>query len=269
MLPIVISRKDAKAAGIAHFFTAIPCKHGHVEMWQVRPADRGGRCLGCLRKSVARHKAESPAHIDRRARWAAKILERERRKALGKEERLGMVALERARLAKANRQRIRTARIRDAEGYHTVTDIEALRMKQANLCANPYCAVDITASFQVDHTIPIARNGSNWPANLQLLCQPCNTSKGALDNDFWLAKQSRIRGFEPVEPLDFVQGEVFQEEAAHDLAPDDLLIHQGKAAINPGVKGLLAPGRPPCWQKVLQQHAADWVVRPLMVLGLG
>lgn len=31
----------------------------------------------------------------------------------------------------------------------------------------------------VDHVIPLARGGSNWPANLRPACGPCNSAKGA------------------------------------------------------------------------------------------
>jgi len=33
----------------------------------------------------------------------------------------------------------------------------------------------------VDHIVPRARGGQNEPTNLQLLCEPCNASKGAKD----------------------------------------------------------------------------------------
>jgi 5-methylcytosine-specific restriction endonuclease McrA len=33
----------------------------------------------------------------------------------------------------------------------------------------------------IDHIQPVARAGTNDRSNLQLLCQPCNSSKGARD----------------------------------------------------------------------------------------
>lgn len=41
--PALISRVDAKAAGITHYFTGVPCVHGHVEKRSVRHCN----CLGC------------------------------------------------------------------------------------------------------------------------------------------------------------------------------------------------------------------------------
>jgi len=32
--------------------------------------------------------------------------------------------------------------------------------------------------LEIDHILPIARGGTNNPANLQVLCRPCNRSKG-------------------------------------------------------------------------------------------
>lgn len=39
------------------------------------------------------------------------------------------------------------------------------------LCDGPYEAID--------HVIPLARGGSNWPANLRPICGSCNSKKGA------------------------------------------------------------------------------------------
>ena len=37
------------------------------------------------------------------------------------------------------------------------------------------CGTEATA---IDHVKPIARGGSNWPANLRPACTPCNSRKG-------------------------------------------------------------------------------------------
>ncbi len=36
-----------------------------------------------------------------------------------------------------------------------------------------------TTMLEIDHILPIARRGTNDPANLQVLCRPCNRKKWA------------------------------------------------------------------------------------------
>ena len=52
------------------------------------------------------------------------------------------------------------------------------------------CGDDAT---EMDHVIPIARGGSNWPANLRPACRSCNSQKGAkslADYDHWMDSSS-------------------------------------------------------------------------------
>jgi len=76
--------------------------------------------------------------------------------------------------------RNRKARMRGAEGKHTAADIERLWLVQRSRCA---CCKSKLAkgSAHVDHIVALANGGSNNPANLQLLCRSCNSSKGAKD----------------------------------------------------------------------------------------
>lgn len=76
------------------------------------------------------------------------------------------------RLAIAHRRR---ARKRAVGGTFTRVDILDLYKRQGGRCV--YCSVDLQHRYEVDHIIPVARGGSNWPSNLQLLCRPCNRSK--------------------------------------------------------------------------------------------
>lgn len=80
---------------------------------------------------------------------------------------------------KASRQN-RRARIKSAEGTHTGADIHQLQVVQKMKCA--CCRVSLKDSgYHIDHIQPLASGGGNDRANLQLLCPPCNLSKGARD----------------------------------------------------------------------------------------
>ena len=92
---------------------------------------------------------------------------------------------------RAAHKRNRKAKVRNAEGGHNGSDILSIFNGQRGLCAN--CKTKLLKSgakkYHVDHIMPIALGGSNWPENLQCLCPSCNLSKGAKHPDEW-AKQN-------------------------------------------------------------------------------
>ncbi|MDE2801491.1 MAG: HNH endonuclease signature motif containing protein [Chloroflexota bacterium] len=61
---------------------------------------------------------------------------------------------------------------------------ELLHPKQGGKCM--YCGHKLRlGDGQVDHKMPFSRGGKETPANMQLLCAPCNTRKGDLsDGEF-------------------------------------------------------------------------------------
>lgn len=75
------------------------------------------------------------------------------------------------------RDRNRRARKRNADGTHTVSDINELMMLQRGKCA--CCRTNIKDGHHVDHVMPLATGGSNDKLNLQLLCPTCNLQKSA------------------------------------------------------------------------------------------
>lgn len=76
--------------------------------------------------------------------------------------------------------RRRRARKRAADGTHSAEEALAILSRQKHRCA--YCRARLTErSRQLDHIIPLARGGADWPSNLQWLCGPCNREKSALD----------------------------------------------------------------------------------------
>lgn len=76
---------------------------------------------------------------------------------------------------------MRRTRERGNGGSFTVADIEALHAKQNGACA----VCPAINGLEIDHILPVILGGSSDPSNLQLLCQPCNRSKGATHPDEW------------------------------------------------------------------------------------
>lgn len=79
------------------------------------------------------------------------------------------------KLQKANRR----AKLREADGTHTIADLRRIRRAQKGRCA--YCKKTLGRRAHVDHITPLSAGGSNAASNLQWLCEPCNLSKGAKD----------------------------------------------------------------------------------------
>lgn len=75
------------------------------------------------------------------------------------------------------KNRKRKALRRNAVGEHTAEDIQQMYEDQGGLCA--YCEIPLLGSYEVDHMVPLSRNGTNGVENLALACMPCNRSKGA------------------------------------------------------------------------------------------
>jgi DNA polymerase III gamma/tau subunit len=75
----------------------------------------------------------------------------------------------------------RRARKMGAEGFYTAEDIAKLRKRQKDRCAHPWCRAKLYGAGHRDHIIALARGGTNWPRNIQLLCGPCNCKKHAKD----------------------------------------------------------------------------------------
>jgi len=212
----IISKAEARERGLTHYFTGKPCKHGHVaKRWAnssacvacdqsrdpVRkregarrryhqdPAKKAsiyawrGSNPEAFKASLKRYQAK---HRDRIAVQRAEhyranreeILRRDREyREANREQRREMTKRwrrenpEKARVASRNKKAVRRA----AEGRHTASDIDAIRTAQKGRCA--YCRTSLKTGEHVDHIIALAKGGTNWPSNLQLLCPPCNMAK--------------------------------------------------------------------------------------------
>ncbi len=97
-------------------------------------------------------------------------------------------------VANANRlyQTVRRARMHGAAGTFTEQEIEALYEKQDGRCAA--CKTPVAfRHIHRDHVVPLALGGSNDISNIQVLCGPCNRSKGARDPISWSARNGPAR----------------------------------------------------------------------------
>lgn len=62
-----------------------------------------------------------------------------------------------------------------ADGYCSESDAEKIRISQEDRCA--YCHVELNRGGELDHKIPVSRNGNNWPTNMAWACLTCNRDK--------------------------------------------------------------------------------------------
>jgi 5-methylcytosine-specific restriction endonuclease McrA len=202
--PKIMTRAEAKTAGLKRYFTGAPCKRGHVAERLVSNGgcfvchtDGAGRLAATARWRVAnrdevkaynaKYNAENKEVLkEKRAVYDA--AHRKKRRAACKAWREATPEYQKERLAAwqaANPERVRahtrnrSALKRNAEGRHTAEDIQRIYKAQGGRCV--CCKTKVGDKYHVDHIQPLSKGGSNWPANLQILCGPCNIRK--LDKD--------------------------------------------------------------------------------------
>lgn len=197
----MMTRKEAKAAGLKRYLTGEPCVHGHIAERRVTD----GCCVECSkvkRTKIADSQREYMARYREDRIDAIRAYDRQRyaedaeakrewhrnHYAANIEAKRGKAARWRRANPDAKRasNRGRKALHRNAVGSHTATDIAALRIAQGNCCG--ICGADLSiAGEHVDHMTPLSRGGSNDPSNLMVLCPPCNLRKNDKTLDEYLA----------------------------------------------------------------------------------
>jgi len=186
MAPTSIARDHARANGFPRYFTGKPCKHGHV----VERITANGTCVTCYNATLERYRRENPDHIretDRLHRRANVEQHRKENREYRLRYRDELLEKDRARTKRPDRQEVlqkcrrnRKARVRGAEGSHTVAQLNELFDKQKRRC--PYCRVKLTLKNRhLDHIEPVSRGGSNDISNCQWTCDTCNLRKHAKD----------------------------------------------------------------------------------------
>lgn len=217
--PWPTARKCAKRLGTKTYFTGKSCKNGHTSFrftssghcsvcdkaWDESRAGAPGRAeakAASSRNSARRRRETDPAFVekwreyDRIRRLDPAVGERSR--LLIREKRKDPAYREREREYKRNhpeqvaaQNHRRRARLREAEGSHSPSDILRIYMLQGRKCAS--CAVRVSkTTWHVDHIYPLSKGGSNWPSNIQILCAACNQEKHALHPIDFARRKGRL-----------------------------------------------------------------------------
>lgn len=88
-----------------------------------------------------------------------------------------------------NHVRNRRAKLRDG-GVLSRGIEKKLMLLQRGQCAVCHCG--IRDEFQLDHIVPVSRGGPNIDSNVQLLCPPCNRSKGDKTSEEFMQKRGLL-----------------------------------------------------------------------------
>jgi 5-methylcytosine-specific restriction endonuclease McrA len=192
----IITRAEARDAGLTYYFTGTPCKRGHLSKRHIL----SGSCVACatervkaLSKDLAyvekrrkRMRAYNKANPDKTRSYSSKWRARNPdhqvlyQEANQERHRARTAAWVRANPDKhAAHGRNRHAKKKAAEGSHTSEDIQRIYQAQYGKCA--CCKTKVGKKYHVDHIQPLAKGGSNAPRNLQILCGPCNIRKNDKD----------------------------------------------------------------------------------------
>lgn len=205
----IVTRKQARELGLKRYFTGKICPLGHSDERQVV----NGTCLECLRiKSRIRR-----PDYQKKNRKRITDMERERCriKAINdpewvrhrKEYMLAWRAnpenkkreKESATLYKKNHrseyvsfENNRRTRKTSNGGTFTAKDINTINKMQKYTCAGYDCGKPTKEKYHIDHIVPVSKGGSNWPKNLQILCQTYNVKKNSKDPIVWAQENGRL-----------------------------------------------------------------------------
>ena len=147
----IVTREAAASAGLIRYFLGSPCRNGHLEERYVH----NGGCVQCGRDRKAKREKLYPE------RFRAK----RKRKPSTPE----------ARAKRAEYKRARNIRLRGNGVIITPDELFCLRARYGKRCA----ICQDKGALTIDHIIPLKAGGRHEARNIQFLCHPCNSSKGA------------------------------------------------------------------------------------------
>jgi len=205
----IVTRAEAKAAGLKRYFTGKPCKRGHISEYYTGIC----QCIACSRAQTYEWAAANPDRWDEsRQQWrdgnrarikqqsitwikehpgqrcATLKLWRDANKEKHSEQRKSR------RKAKPHVYRAiaenRRARKMAAGGSYTSEQIERMFLSQRGKCVG--CGASIKRYFEADHIVPLTRGGPNDISNIQLLCMPCNRRKHTKPPEVWARLLGRL-----------------------------------------------------------------------------
>lgn len=210
----VVTRDEAKAAGLTRYFTGAPCPKGHIsERWVASYSCDACQRIDLLSRYTANLNGRRDSQIATAKAFRDANLEyvRERNRAWSRESyesrkpymaawvaanvekvresrRARFAAMsEEQREAKRVHVRNRRARKRGNGGKHTAAQIRDLLVRQRHKC--PFCSANLRRGYHADHIMPLSLGGSNDISNIQLLCPTCNDSKGYSHPIAWAQKK--------------------------------------------------------------------------------
>lgn len=172
----VVTRCDAKQAGLPTFYLGKLCNSGH----RAERFVSNRKCVECCNGiDPTRTPAQNKAMLADKAERDRERNYEDRHHRLIREANAAMRRRRARNRVKTNwGSIIRQDRMRQADGEHTAQDIVDIYESQSGLCV--YCSADLEeTSYHIDHIYPISLGGSNWPRNLQLTCPRCNIRKHA------------------------------------------------------------------------------------------
>jgi 5-methylcytosine-specific restriction endonuclease McrA len=205
----LVTRAEARAAGLKRYFTGKPCKRGHISEYYTSIC----QCIACSRAQTYEWAAANPGRWDEsRQQWRDGNRDRISaqsnawRKEHPEQRRTTLQLWRDANKEKHSEQRKsrrkakphvyrahaenRRARKMAAGGSYTADQIERLFLLQRQKCVG--CGVSIKQYFEVDHIVPLTKGGSSDISNIQLLCKRCNRWKHAKSPEVWARELGRL-----------------------------------------------------------------------------